>query len=318
VFCWLEWDGDNILADGGVIDFGSVRQFGLYHRSYRFDDGPRWSTTLPQQRAKARYLVKCYAQARDFLLSGRRPPLAALSRDAALRVFDRAYRDARDRLLLRDAGFTDDAVALLLARGRADVRRYDRAHAFFERARSARGPVKVSDGLTWNAIFSVRDVLRELPLRFLERPTPIPIETFLALAFSTYASRRDRATTPRRRAAALEFQKAYLALVRRAARGTARPLEEMLREIARRSARINRYARLTGDASTYASARLVRHRRRLGADGTSRLIARFVDEQVPLADDAARPGRLSGKDAPGVRRALDALVSLVEECRHGI
>ncbi|MCU0254189.1 MAG: hypothetical protein MUE47_06575, partial [Acidobacteria bacterium] len=47
VFCWMSWDGDNILADGGIIDYGSVRQFGLYHREYRYDDGPRWSTTIP-------------------------------------------------------------------------------------------------------------------------------------------------------------------------------------------------------------------------------------------------------------------------------
>ena len=28
IFCWLDWDGDNILMDGGIIDYGSVRQFG--------------------------------------------------------------------------------------------------------------------------------------------------------------------------------------------------------------------------------------------------------------------------------------------------
>jgi hypothetical protein len=50
IFCWLDWDGDNILANGGIIDYGSVRQFGLFHREYRFDDGPRWSTTITEQR----------------------------------------------------------------------------------------------------------------------------------------------------------------------------------------------------------------------------------------------------------------------------
>ena len=58
VFCWLDWDGDNVLADGGIIDYGSVRQFGLYHREYRFDDADRWSTTIPEQRVKARAIAQ--------------------------------------------------------------------------------------------------------------------------------------------------------------------------------------------------------------------------------------------------------------------
>ena len=57
LFVWLEWDGDNILMDGGIIDYGSVRQFGLYHHEYRFDDTDRWSTTIPEQKRKARYIV---------------------------------------------------------------------------------------------------------------------------------------------------------------------------------------------------------------------------------------------------------------------
>jgi uncharacterized protein YdiU (UPF0061 family) len=32
IFCWLDWDGDNVLLDGSIIDYGSVRQFGLFHR----------------------------------------------------------------------------------------------------------------------------------------------------------------------------------------------------------------------------------------------------------------------------------------------
>ncbi len=35
IFCWLDWDGDNMLLDGGIIDYGSIRQFGLCHHRYR-------------------------------------------------------------------------------------------------------------------------------------------------------------------------------------------------------------------------------------------------------------------------------------------
>ena len=47
IFCWLDWDGDNILTDGSILDYGSVRQFGLYHHSYRFEDTDRMSTSIP-------------------------------------------------------------------------------------------------------------------------------------------------------------------------------------------------------------------------------------------------------------------------------
>ena len=43
LFVWLDWDGDNIMMDGGIIDYGSVRQFGLYHHEYRYDDTDRYS-----------------------------------------------------------------------------------------------------------------------------------------------------------------------------------------------------------------------------------------------------------------------------------
>ena len=47
---WLDWDGDNILTDGSIIDYGSVRQFGLYHHSYRFADIDRMSTSSASEK----------------------------------------------------------------------------------------------------------------------------------------------------------------------------------------------------------------------------------------------------------------------------
>src|SRR6185437_16206781 len=62
IFCWMDWDGDNILTDGGIIDYGSIRQFGLYHWQYRYDDVDLMSTNLPEQRTKARYIVQTFIQ----------------------------------------------------------------------------------------------------------------------------------------------------------------------------------------------------------------------------------------------------------------
>ena len=230
IFCWLDWDGDNILVDGGIIDYGSVRQLGLYHREYRFDDGPRWSTSLPEQRRKARQLVQNFAQIRDFLLTGERPPLASLARDRVLRLFDAQFATTKRELLLRRVGFDAAAADLLQRRDARRIERFEQALGYFERARAARGPVAVPDGLSWNAIFSVRDLLAELPGRYRERPTPVSPEDFIEIAASSYAKSRDRALTPHRRRMAGQFQRAYLDLVVRAAQHTKQTPEHMPRK----------------------------------------------------------------------------------------
>jgi uncharacterized protein YdiU (UPF0061 family) len=113
IFCWLDWDGDNILADGGIIDYGSVRQFGLCHREYRFDDGPRWSTTLPEQRRKARDIVQVFAQVRDYLISGKKSPLYPFRSDPILALFDEAFLRTSQRVLLHHIGFDAEAQELI-------------------------------------------------------------------------------------------------------------------------------------------------------------------------------------------------------------
>lgn len=317
VFCWLAWDGDNVLADGGVIDYGSVRQFGLYHRAYRFDDGPRWSTTIPEQRRMARLIVQTFAQARDFLITGRRAPRDAFAGDPVLRVFDRSFATWRDRLLLRNAGFPPKSVEILLRHEPALVRRFDRAHGYFERARSARGPVAAPDGLTWDAIFSTRDLLRELPRQYREAAEPVPLATFLRLGLSSYAQGRDRRETGERRAHALAFQRAWLGLMRAAARRTSRGFPEVLQEIDRRSARINRFARLTGDGAVWAARKLLGARRHLPSHRFHEVIERFLDDQI-LVPEYRAPLRSAPPPAPDLRRVLLRLLAIVAENRHGL
>jgi hypothetical protein len=315
VFCWMEWDGDNILLDGGIIDYGSVRQFGLFHREYRYDDGPRWSTTILEQKRKAREIVKCLAQAHDAVIRGVRLPLTAFRRDPLLGVFDRSFSETRDELLLQHMGFGPDEVAVLRRKAVPLVRRFDRAHSWFERARSACGPVEVPDGISWNAVYSTRDLLRELPRVYSREPRPIPARVLLALAASSYAGPAERRATPSRARRCREFQLAYLALVRRAARCTGRSVREVLTGLARRSARVNAYARVTGDAVAHAAARLARARKRLGADGVYQVVDRFAGFQTRRPDTA---GSVTPPDSPDAKRVFDDLLRLVIETRDGL
>jgi hypothetical protein len=319
VFCWLDWDGDNVLASGGIVDYGSVRQFGLYHREYRFDDADRWSTTIPEQRVKARYIAQCFAQIRACLLEGAKRPLEEFARDPCLRIFDREFAATKRRLLLRKLGLRPETGAFLSRARSRELERFRCAFRYFERARSARGPHKVPDGLTWNAVFSTRDLLRELPARLLPDLRALPARALLELSLSSYASRADRRATPTRVRMMGRFQRSYLALMRAAAAHEGRPLEDLLREVARRSAVINRRDRITGDGVDYATDRLIRYRRRLSSGKLHRVVAAFVDHQdlnppEPASDrePAERP------PAHDVRRVLDRLIAAVAEMRHGL
>jgi hypothetical protein len=315
VFCWLDWDGDNALVDGGIIDYGSVRQFGLYHREYRFDDAERWSTTIPEQRRKARAIAQAFVQIREFLQRGERPPLHACARDPVLALFDREFAAEKERRLLWHLGFEADAARWLARRARGALARLARAHAFLERERAQRGPLRVPDGLTWNAVFSTRDLLRELPLRFLADPEPLPARELLELAASSYASRRDRALTRARARYARDLQEAYLELAARGAAARRTSLRDQLAALADRSAVINRRDRITGDSVDHAAAALLRARRELGCDGVYRLVHEFAAHQA-LDPATARP--LPAPPSGDARRVFDRMLLAVDELRHGL
>jgi hypothetical protein len=326
VFCWLDWDGDNILADGGIIDYGSVRQFGLYHREYRFEDTDRMSTTIPEQRRKARHIAQKYAQIRDFLITGRKAPLRSFANDPILALFDAEFARVKRERLLRRVGLDSKGVAHWMKGGDA-VDRFERAYASFERARSSRGPTKVPDGLTWNAVFCARDILRELPLLYLGQLAEgrradelgIPGEQLMDIALSAYASRRDRKLTPYRARRSRELQHAWLELVSGAAAAAGRSLERQLSELAERSAVINHAARITGDSVDHASDQLIRRRRDLSPDALYRLIQRFTDYQDLDPDRAvARRAKDSQAASPVEDRLHARLVAITHEYRESL
>src|ERR1041384_3040904 len=89
---WLDWDGDNVLADAGIIDYGSVRQFGLRHDQYRYDDVERFSTNLNEQRLKASDMVQTFIQMIDFAQTGVKKTWRTFAKSAHLKAFDRHFR----------------------------------------------------------------------------------------------------------------------------------------------------------------------------------------------------------------------------------
>jgi hypothetical protein len=178
------------------------------------------------------------------------------------------------------------------------------------------GRIAASDGVTWNAIYSTRDLLRELPARWLAGGGPLPPREILEIALSSYASRSDRRPTPHRRRRAAELQRSWLGLVDAVARARRGSREAVLRDLARRAAVIDRRDRITGDAVDYATAEILRQPR-LRPEQVHRLISGFAASQdlTPGAADPAAPPPGAHTD---LRRVFDAMLSVVDELRHGL
>jgi hypothetical protein len=253
-------------------------------------------------------------QIREYLLRRRCPTLRSCARDPVLELFDAEFEAEKERRLLWHLGVDDAVARWLQRRARGALARLARAHAFFERERSQRGRVRVPDGLTWNAVFSTRDLLRRLPRRYQSDPRPLPARELIELAASSYATRRDRALTPARERWAGELQRAYLELIERSAALQRISLRDALAEVARRSAAINRRDRITGDSVDYAAAALTRARRELGCDGIYRLVREFASRQA-LDPAAPRSGAAPPADA---RRVFDRMLRMVDALRHGL
>jgi len=321
IFCWLDWDGDNILANGGIIDYGSIRQFGLYHRDYRFDDSPRWSTSIPEQKKKARHLVQCFAQMRDYLIEGERSPLRSFRNDPLLKRFDDEFNQERDRRLLRNIGLTEVLADSVLETHPELLEAFRKAHAHFERAQSSRGMRKCADGLSHDAIFSTRDLLRELPRLYMEmaEPTPVDAARFMEICASDYASPKDRRLTPYRKRMTSAFQNRYLDLLEAVAEGAGRSLQNLFEEVAHRAGVINRFDRVTGDSLSHGTAELLANRKQMSKRAMYRVIKEYTELQSQNPDTAGKSvGSASRLRNPDAKRILDTLIELQEQCRHGL
>jgi hypothetical protein len=316
IFNWLSWDGDNVLADGSILDYGSIRQFAAKSNKYRYEDVDRYSTCLSEQRYWARLMAQAFAQAADFVLTGAKKPLRRFRKAACLRAFDAAFGEERDRRLLWRMGFAPEQIARLLESSRAPIAEFRRALAYFEDLKVAKGPERLPDGITHRPVFLIRSLLRELP-RFWTKAglsADMDPERFCRIMAASYAAKRDLEQTPSRAAHARDLQERYRDLLRRAGRGTeasASP-EAALHVLAGRSAVINHPHRLTGDGLVWIINEILALKDKLGWGEVQEALDAFIDSQVlipgkwrPLPETELRSPRLKGRLLRKIRRDLE-------------
>ncbi|MEO6096750.1 MAG: hypothetical protein ABIW76_14050 [Fibrobacteria bacterium] len=317
IFNWLSWDGDNVLADGSILDYGSIRQFAAKSNKYRYEDVDRYSTSLGEQRYWARLMVQAFAQSADFVLTGAKKKLREFRQAPCLAEFDKEFRDERDRRLLWRIGFPTARIAKLMDKSRDDITAFRRAMAYFEDLKVARGPEKIPDGITHRPVFLIRNLFRELPRFYAGAEAGLSAdmgpERFCRIMAASYAGKRDLEMTEARVAHIGEFQERYRNLIRMAGGRSANGNEEdTLRQIADRSAVINHEHRLTGDGLVWIIGEIMAVKDKLGLDELQDALDAFIDSQVlipgkwkPIPEEDLRSSRLKGRLLRKIQQDLE-------------
>src|SRR5688572_30646429 len=318
IFNWLAWDGDNMLASGAILDYGSIRQFAAKHDKYRYDDVDRFSSSLTEQRFWARELVKVFAQAFHFARTGHKRNLRHFKDATCLKEFDDAFDRERDWRMLWRLGFEPRQINRLLKSASTEIRDLRRALAFFEDQKVARGMERVSDGVTHRPVFLIRSLLRQLPAHYVADGASkfgalMPADRFCRIMAASYVSRRDLRMTPARAAKVGNFQKCYQRLV-----AAAGPYEQVLAALAERTAVINHPHRMTGDGLIWIVEQILKTKDKIGRDELQAAMDAFIESQVliPGLWRPLGPDELVGNSLKA--RLLRAIQEDLETCKETV
>jgi len=284
IFNWLSWDGDNMLASGAMLDYGSIRQFAAKHDKYRYKDVDRYSASLAEQRGWARTTIQVFAQAMSFITSGVKENLNNFKNAECLRVFDESFARERDERMLWRIGFTPEQIAYLMSNAQKEIRDFDRSLSYFEDRKVTKGIEKLPDGFTHNPVFLIRNLLRLLPAYYVAQTASrvddtsayMPDEIFCRIMAASYVGKNDLKPSATTTSHVKDFQECYLRLV--AVLGG--PFDMVLKTLQERSAIINHRHRITGDAVTWIIEEVIAIKGKIRIAGLQDAIDAFIDSQV--------------------------------------
>ena len=291
IFNWLAWDGDNMLASGALLDYGSIRQFAAKHNKYRYEDVDRFSSCLTEQRYWAKKLVQTFAQSVDFIVSHKKKNLEKFEKDKSLRLFDHLFiRELQKRMLWR-IGFTTEQINYLIEHHQDKIQDFRRALNYFEAMKTIKGPQRVPDGIDHPPVFLVRYVLRELPLfilknwnldyNYIEKGWPLmAADKFCELMAASYVNRKDLKLTLHHEQKAISFQQIYHDLIFAVRQGFAQTQRKILESVAKRSVVINYVYRTTGDGLIWIVDEALRAKKKMNQQQFQETIDRFIKSQV--------------------------------------
>ena len=311
IFCWLDWDGDNILMDGGIIDYGSIRQFGLFHNEYRYDDIERFSTNLSEQKQKAKLIVQNMIQAVEFIKTGQKSALTEYANHAVLSEFETIYEDKKNYNLLYRLGLSERKIKQLLKREPDLIALYKKAFSYFEKYKSYKGEVKVSDGVNTEAIFSMRNFLRELP-QLLLYSKELTMTDILDVMKTEFTKPKDLEFSSYAKKQANILLNSYKELIQKTSKLFQEEWEETLLGVVHRSQIINMPGRMTGDAITHIVDLMVKQDKSFNVKAKHKFIEEISRLQVVVPENV----QVGSKKSPGT--LVEKALHIFDEYRDGL
>lgn len=323
IFAWLDWDGDNVLADAGIIDYGSIRQFGIRHDRYRYDDVERFSTNLNEQRNKAKLIVQVFAQLIDYVKSGNKKPLKVFQNHPTVLAFNNRFAEKRAQRLLYRMGFNSSQRNRILNQNKELFNQFDRKFSSFERAKVSGASIKVPDGINHPALYNMRSILKDLPYFFLTYFQDFQTKTmdeqiFFNKILSSFAKSKDARISESKKKSIIEFQNLYKKLIVVAnANGN---LKNTLEGITERAALLNSENRITGNALIEIIEEIIEESKRKPAkDHYQKIIDDFILDHVgfPEVKTSRYYRNIEAQKSPK-SKLYDKLLTLIKEHQEDI
>ena len=288
IFAWLDWDGDNVLFDAGIIDYGSIRQFGICHDQYRYDDVHRFSTTLTEQKNKARLIVQVFAQMMDYLLNNKKQSLDHFRYHPILKEFDETFEKSRIERRLYRFGFDENQRKILMKEGAA-LKSFLTEFNYFERAKVSGSPKRVPDGINHPAMYNMRKAMilmtNSLSTEGLRSPL-IPEEEFFQGIISRFANSKKMRIRPKHRGHLQNLQRSFRELISIICSKSTDV--ETIKVLIERSQKLNGEPRLTGNALISIVNSMQEHLKKgMPPEQVQKLIALLIHSQIGMPETEA-------------------------------
>lgn len=268
IFCWLDWDGDNILIDGGFLDYGSVRYFGLYHTEYRYDDEDEPSPCLLDQKTNALKTIQVMAQAVDYIQTGTKQEVEAFAEHPAISLFNQSYTSQQLENTLFKMGFPRDIFKPLMDEHAELIRHFSAACKVFELAKTDKSTRKNQFDIPLLALFSINNLLREYPQLLLggcNEPANEPDDVkLLQILLADDYNIADFTIKDSWLDALQSFKRHYHSLLALACRYANNNTQDMLAVMSERAQIINKPDRITGTALRAIWDLVLREEERIG------------------------------------------------------
>lgn len=317
VFAWLDWDGDNVLADAGIIDYGSVRQFGLRHDQYRYDDIERFSTNLKEQKNKAKILVQVFAQMTEALNSGHKKALPSFKNHWAVKLYNQTFTQSLNEGLLYKMGFDQAQREQILKSNKTTFEQFEKVYRWIESKKISGQMARVPDGVNHPALYNLRHFLKEMPLLLLQGSSITATEIHKKI-LSGFAKRKDFKLSQRHKSSLENLIQLYSKLV--FSLKTDVKQDTFLRGLYLRSEKLNSDGRITGNALIQIVDKILEEKKKgLSATDLQSLIDQLVYQHVGFPEVQIHETYEKSNYKPKTKKKVySELLSLVQEHKEDI